>query len=102
MAVLAGWTVTEVGRQPWTVYGLLRTVDSVSKSVPAAQVLASIIMFGVIYSLLFAVWVFVLNSKIVHGPDVTGEIPSATTTKGLIEAVALYAAPQVHTLTREN
>src|SRR2546422_9801999 len=35
IAVLAGWTTTEVGRQPWTVYGLLRTADSVTPSLPA-------------------------------------------------------------------
>ena len=97
-----GWVAAETGRQPWTVYGLLRTVDSVSKSVPAAQVLASIVMFGVIYALLFAVWVFVLNSKIVHGPEVSGEPPAETTATGLIEAVAFYATPHGHTLTRET
>jgi cytochrome d ubiquinol oxidase subunit I len=101
-----GWVAAETGRQPWTVYGLLRTVDSVSKSVPAAQVLTSIIMFGVIYALLFAVWVFVLNSKIVHGPevapDVTGEPPARTTATGLIEAVAHYATPHTRALTQET
>lgn len=97
-----GWVAAETGRQPWTVYGLLRTADSVSKSVPAGQVLASIIMFGVIYALLFAVWVFILNSKIVHGPDVTGEIPTQTTAKGLIETVAFYATPHTRTFTEEK
>ena len=97
-----GWVAAETGRQPWTVYGLLRTVDSVSKSVPAGQVLASIIMFGVVYALLFAVWVFVLNSKIVHGPDDSAAPPHDTTTKGLIEAVAFYANPHAHTLTEGN
>ena len=97
-----GWVAAEVGRQPWTVYGLLRTADSVSKSVPAGQVLASIIMFGVIYSLLFAVWVFVLNAKIVHGPDDSVTPPSATSSKGLIEAVAFFANPHAHTFTSEG
>jgi cytochrome d ubiquinol oxidase subunit I len=98
----AGWVAAETGRQPWTVYGLLRTADSVSKSVPAGQVLASIIMFGVIYALLFAVWVFVLNSKIVHGPDDSATPPAATTAQGLIEAVAFLANPHAHTLTGEG
>jgi cytochrome bd ubiquinol oxidase subunit I len=97
-----GWVAAETGRQPWTVYGLLRTADSVSKSVPAGQVLASIIMFGVIYALLFAVWVFVLNSKIVHGPDDSSAPPPETSGKGLIEAVAFFANPHAHTLTEEN
>jgi cytochrome bd ubiquinol oxidase subunit I len=97
-----GWVAAETGRQPWTVYGLLRTVDSVSKSVPAGQVLASIIMFGVVYALLFAVWVFVLNSKIVHGPDDSSTPPAETSAQGLIEAVAFYANPRARTLTQEG
>ncbi len=64
-----GWVSAEVGRQPWVVYGLLRTSDAVSKAVPGEQVLTSIIMFGVIYFLLFLVWIVVLNDKIKHGPE---------------------------------
>ncbi|MCG3149776.1 MAG: Cytochrome bd-I ubiquinol oxidase subunit 1 [Verrucomicrobiae bacterium] len=69
-----GWIAAEVGRQPWVVYGLLRTSDAVSKSVSAGQVLGSIIMFSVIYALLFAAFLYILNSKIQHGPD---EVPAA-------------------------
>ncbi|HEY3839177.1 MAG TPA: cytochrome ubiquinol oxidase subunit I [Bryobacteraceae bacterium] len=98
----AGWVAAETGRQPWTVYGLLRTADSVSKSVPAGQILASIVIFGVIYALLFAVWVFVMNAKIVHGPDESGTPPSETSERGLIEAVASYAHPHARTLTEES
>jgi cytochrome d ubiquinol oxidase subunit I len=65
----AGWVAAEVGRQPWVVYGLLRTGDAVSKSIHAGQVMTSIAMFGLIYALLFAVWVFVLDHKLRHGPD---------------------------------
>lgn len=64
-----GWVAAEVGRQPWSVYHLLRTADSVSRSVSAGQVLASIVMFGLIYAMLFAVWLFVMNDKIHKGPD---------------------------------
>ena len=52
----------------------LRTADGLSESVTAQQVLSSIILFGIIYSLLFAVWVFVLNSKIQHGPESGDEL----------------------------
>ena len=74
----AGWIAAEVGRQPWIVYpsvqdGVemigLRTSDGLSESVTANQVLWSIIMFGLIYALLFAVWIYVLNEKIQHGPE---------------------------------
>jgi cytochrome d ubiquinol oxidase subunit I len=64
-----GWVTAEMGRQPWVVYGLLRTVDGVSKSISAAQVLTSIIMFLVIYVFLFALFIFLLDKKIKEGPE---------------------------------
>ena len=80
-----GWVAAEVGRQPWVVYGLLRTNDALSKSVVAGQVLGSIIMFIVIYALLFAVFLFILNSKIKHGPDEPVNASGATTAADLIK-----------------
>ena len=65
----AGWVSAEVGRQPWIVYGHLRTADGLSEAVVASHVLASIILFGLIYLMLFVVWVWVLNAKIQHGPE---------------------------------
>jgi cytochrome d ubiquinol oxidase subunit I len=65
----AGWVSAEVGRQPWAVYGILRTSQAVSTNVPAGQIVGSIFLFGIIYLLLFAVWLYVLNDKIQHGPD---------------------------------
>ncbi|HTJ78155.1 MAG TPA: cytochrome ubiquinol oxidase subunit I [Rariglobus sp.] len=65
----AGWWAAEVGRQPWIVYKLLRTSDALSKVVTANQVVASMVMFMTVYALLFAVFIFLLNSKIQHGPD---------------------------------
>lgn len=82
-----GWVGAEVGRQPWVVYGLLRTPDALSKAVSAGVVLGSIAMFAVIYALLFAVWVYVLDDKIKHGPDEPAPIPGATTVEGLVDAV---------------
>jgi len=79
----AGWITAEVGRQPWIVYpsvqdGVemmgLKTADGLSESVTAQQVLSSIVLFGIIYSLLFAVWVFVLNHKIQTGPESAEEL----------------------------
>jgi cytochrome d ubiquinol oxidase subunit I len=52
VAVLAGWITTEVGRQPWTVYGLLRTSDSLAP-VGAPGVAASLAAFAVVYLLIF-------------------------------------------------
>lgn len=63
-----GWFAAEVGRQPWIVYGLLRTPQGLSKVVEANTVLASLILFTFIYFLLFAVFIYLLNHKIQHGP----------------------------------
>lgn len=65
----AGWFAAEVGRQPWLVQGLLRTPDGISTVVKAEAVLASIILFSLVYLLLFAVFICLLNDKIQHGPD---------------------------------
>jgi cytochrome d ubiquinol oxidase subunit I len=64
-----GWITAEVGRQPWIVYGLLRTSEGLSKAVKAHMVLTSLIMFTIIYTLLFVLFVFLLDQKIKHGPD---------------------------------
>jgi cytochrome d ubiquinol oxidase subunit I len=64
-----GWYTAEFGRQPWIVYHLLRTSEGVSRSVSAGQVLGSLVMFFVIYSLLFCLFIFLLNRKIQYGPD---------------------------------
>lgn len=64
-----GWIAAEVGRQPWAVYNLLRTSDAVSASVPAGQILASIVLFSLIYSLLFGLWVYLLGRQIAQGPQ---------------------------------
>jgi cytochrome bd ubiquinol oxidase subunit I len=69
LANQAGWFTAEMGRQPWIVYKLLRTVDGVSAAIQSPQVVASIIMFIVIYILLFALFLFLLDQKIKHGPE---------------------------------
>ena len=64
-----GWIAAEVGRQPWIVYNQLRTSDAVSQNLRAPQVAGSIAMFGVIYAMLFAIWIYLLNDKIQKGPE---------------------------------
>jgi cytochrome d ubiquinol oxidase subunit I len=63
-----GWFAAEMGRQPWVVYGLLKTSDALSKTVTANQVVFSLIMFAVVYLLLLVLFLYLLNKKIVHGP----------------------------------
>lgn len=66
-----GWYTAEVGRQPWVVYGLLRTSDALSQAVKAEHVLISLILFTLVYVILFVLFLYLLNKKIQHGPDVT-------------------------------
>jgi cytochrome bd ubiquinol oxidase subunit I len=63
-----GWYAAEMGRQPWVVYGLLRTSDALSKAVEANQVLFSLIMFIIIYLFLFLLFIYLLDRKIKSGP----------------------------------
>jgi cytochrome d ubiquinol oxidase subunit I len=53
LAVLAGWMTTEVGRQPWTVYGLLRTAQSVTPSLTALDVTISLGLYVLVYLIMF-------------------------------------------------
>jgi len=64
----AGWFTAEIGRQPWVVYGLLKTSDALSKTVKANQVIFSLVLFTIVYIILFALFLFLLNRKIQHGP----------------------------------
>ncbi len=69
IAVIAGWVTTEVGRQPWTVYGLLRTADSVSPSLTGRDVLLSFVAYIVVYAIIFPGGFFVLRRIIRLGPQ---------------------------------
>ncbi len=65
----AGWFTAEIGRQPWIVWGYLRTSEGLSKVVTANQVLGSLIGFALIYLLLFLLFIYLLDKKIKHGPE---------------------------------
>jgi len=64
-----GWIAAEVGRQPWAVYKVLKTVDAVSTIVPASHVLLSLIIFSFIYLLLIVLFITILLKIIKKGPQ---------------------------------
>ena len=68
-----GWIAAEVGRQPWLVQGLMRTSDGVSSNLTGGQVVRSTGVFFLIYTLLFAFFVYVMNDLIQRGPDAPEE-----------------------------
>src|SRR5438874_8690184 len=68
IAVLAGWTVTEVGRQPWVVYGLLRTRDAVTPSISGGDVLVSLALYAIVYAVVFGAGLFYMLPVARVGP----------------------------------
>jgi cytochrome d ubiquinol oxidase subunit I len=88
----AGWFTAEIGRQPWIVYNLLKTSQALSKAVRAEEIVASLIMFAFVYTLLFALFIYTLTRKIQHGPDaeeVSTEMPESW--KAMIRKPSLNA-----------
>lgn len=83
VATLAGWFVTEVGRQPWTVYGLVRTSDSISPSVTGEAVATSLTIFLIVYGGLFGAYLYYLVKLIRNGPEpLTAEAPHPEAMRG--------------------
>lgn len=72
LALMFGWAVAEIGRQPWIVYGLMRTSDAVSP-VPADSIAMSLGAFVVVYSLLGILDIYLLRKYAIMGPEVRGE-----------------------------
>jgi cytochrome d ubiquinol oxidase subunit I len=68
IAVLAGWTVTVVGRQPFVVYGLMRTRDAVSPSLTGTDVLLSLALYVVVYLVVFGAGIFYMGRLAQAGP----------------------------------
>jgi len=69
VAVVAGWITTEVGRQPWTVYGLLRTADSVSPSLTGPDVALSLALYIVVYLIMFPTGIAFMAGLVRRGPQ---------------------------------
>jgi len=66
VAVIAGWVVTESGRQPWLVQGILRTADAISP-VPAASILGTLALFVFAYGIVFWMGIYYINRLIAKG-----------------------------------
>ena len=86
LAVIAGWITTEVGRQPWTVYGLLRTAESHSP-LDAPAVAASLTAFVVVYAFVFGAGVFYLL-RLMGKPPATGAVQSGVAPSQDMTAIA--------------
>jgi cytochrome d ubiquinol oxidase subunit I len=83
----AGWFAAEMGRQPWVVYGLLRTSEAFSQSVTDNQIVFSLILFLAVYSLLFFLFLYLLNKKIKNGPYDDSEMEDRPLTKDISQVI---------------
>jgi len=68
VANTAGWMTAEIGRQPWVVYGLMRTADGYSKNVNAGNALFSLLGFMGLYVLLAILFLFLVFRVVERGP----------------------------------
>jgi cytochrome d ubiquinol oxidase subunit I len=69
VAILTGWFTAEVGRQPWTVYGVLRTADSVTPFLTARAATISLVVFCAVYAFIFVFGIFYIHRLLRAGPE---------------------------------
>jgi cytochrome d ubiquinol oxidase subunit I len=69
IATTAGWMTAELGRQPWLIYGLMRTIDGVSPRVSAGNGLFTLLGFMGMYMMLGILFLFLVTREIAHGPE---------------------------------
>jgi cytochrome d ubiquinol oxidase subunit I len=93
IAVESGWIVRCVGRQPWTVYGQIRTVNAASP-LPATEVLISLAGFATVYTLLFISALYFSSRIIRHGPDLTLPIPGVRDSSEMDRTLAQHTPDQ--------
>ena len=91
VAVIAGWIVTEVGRQPWVIAGLLRTADAASP-LGAPAVAASLIAFVLVYCAAFSVGIWYIL-KLMASPPHSGEKGVKSTARGPVRAAGITPGP---------
>lgn len=96
LAVIAGWTTTEVGRQPWTVYGLLRTRDSVSPSLTGGDVALSLLVYSLTYLIVYTIGFRHLLRLVRSGPGAPGPRESAPTGREHATVKLLSQAADLH------
>jgi len=88
VATIAGWYTAEVGRQPWVVYGLLRTADAHTPSLTTGDVLTSLIGYVVVYSVIFSFGFYYIYHLLRAGPStvIEGQVPGATAKRPMARA----------------
>jgi cytochrome bd ubiquinol oxidase subunit I len=92
VAVLCGWFTAEVGRQPWVVYGLLRTKDAVTPSLTTGDVVFSLLVYITVYAVIYAFGFFYIYRLLRDGPAAAAE-GAGDSTLARVPAVAMQPTP---------
>jgi cytochrome d ubiquinol oxidase subunit I len=87
VAVIAGWTTTEVGRQPWVAQGVLRTVDAASP-IPSMNIAIFIMLFVLVYGVVFGAGIRYIRRLLAKGPEATPTETPALANRPIIAALA--------------
>jgi len=93
VAIIAGWVTTEVGRQPWVVYGLMRTAEAVSPAVTGGSVLISLLAFILAYTVIFGAGIYYMLHLVKAGPKEGEEPPRYATPSRPLSAVTEAFGP---------
>jgi len=88
LANTAGWILTEIGRAPWIVFGLMKIQDGISPTVPASIVMTSLILFTLIYAALMVADVYLLTKYAKVGPSLPDYENSTSSPEGEISFIA--------------
>jgi len=87
IAILSGWYTAEVGRQPWVVYGLLRTSDAITPSLTTGDVLVSLVSYVLVYAFIYSFGLYYIYKLLRQGPTAEAKaIPGATASRPLAYA----------------
>lgn len=92
IATLMGWFTAEVGRQPWTVYGIMRTADAVTPTLTVGQTLTSLVFFLVIHSTIFSFGTFYIYRLLRVGPNAPNPHPTSSPARPLALAKGAVAS----------
>jgi cytochrome d ubiquinol oxidase subunit I len=96
VATLAGWYTAEIGRQPWVIYGMLRTAQAVTPLLTVPAALATLLLFGAVYAFIFSFGIYFIYRLLKAGPggSLVGVAPGAMPNRPMSVADALPVAQQ--------
>jgi cytochrome d ubiquinol oxidase subunit I len=103
IAILTGWFTAEVGRQPWTVYGILRTADAMTPSLTAGAAAFSLIVYCLVYTFIFSFGTYYIYRLLHAGPAGRLTLPPAAAIPNRPMSVLdeHHLAPATHTAAGE-